>query len=108
MAHWPKTIRGNVLTVLLIMVVMPFVVIVAIELSGPLVWAGLTLVALACVAMYVWRRKVNEAEERAWVGAFSFGDVMARREAKEALEQSAAGPKPGRIVGRTSQTVRTR
>jgi hypothetical protein len=94
--------------VLLIMVVMPFVVIVAIELSGPLVWTGLTLVALACVALYIWRRRVDEAAERAWVGAFSFGDVMARREAKEALEGSAREPTSGRIAGRTSQVASTK
>ena len=88
MAHWPKTLRGNVLTVLLIVAVIPLLVIVATALSGPLVWAGLALVALTCVALYIWRRRVNEARERASVGAFSFGDVVARMRAREALELS--------------------
>jgi 4-amino-4-deoxy-L-arabinose transferase-like glycosyltransferase len=90
MAHWPKTRRGNVLTVLLIVAATPLVVIVANALSGPLVWAGLALVALTCVALYIWRRKVDEARERAWVGAFSFGDVVASRRAREALDSLGA------------------
>jgi 4-amino-4-deoxy-L-arabinose transferase-like glycosyltransferase len=86
MAHWPKTLRGNVLTVLLIVAVTPLVVIVANALSGPIVWAGLALVAITCVALYTWRRRVDDARERAWVGAFSFGDVVASMRAREALD----------------------
>ena len=86
MAHWPKTLRGNVLTVLLIVAATPLVVIVANALSGPIVWAGLVLVALTFLALYVWRRRVDAARERAWVGAFSFGDVVARMRAREALD----------------------
>jgi 4-amino-4-deoxy-L-arabinose transferase-like glycosyltransferase len=90
MAHWPKTLRGNVLTVLLLLAVTPLlvmvVVIVATALSGPLVWAGLALIALTCVALYVWRRRVDDARERAWVGAFSFGDVVASMRAREDLD----------------------
>jgi HAMP domain-containing protein len=90
MAYRPKTLRGNVLTVLLIAATMPLVVIVAISLSGPLVWAGLALVALMGVALYVWRRRVDAARERAWVGAFSFGDVIASMRAREALDSLGA------------------
>jgi alpha/beta superfamily hydrolase len=35
------------------------------------------------VALYIWRRRVEAARERAWVGAFSFGDVVARMRARE-------------------------
>jgi membrane protein implicated in regulation of membrane protease activity len=90
MAHWPKTLRGNVLTVLLIVVAMPLVVIVATALSGPFVWAGLGLVALTCVALYIWRRRTDTARERAWAGAFSFGDVVASMRAREALDSLGA------------------
>jgi membrane protein implicated in regulation of membrane protease activity len=90
MAHWPKTLRGNILTVLLIVAATPVVVmvvaIVATALSGPLVWGGLALVALTSVALYIWRRRVDDARERAWVGAFSFGDVVASMRAREALD----------------------
>jgi hypothetical protein len=90
MAHWPKTLRGNILTVLLIVAATPLVVmvvaIVATALSGPLVWGGLALIALTSVALYIWRRRVDDARERAWVGAFSFGDVVASMRAREALD----------------------
>src|SRR6476646_5452124 len=78
MAYWPKTLRGNVLTVLLIVVGLPLLVFLAISLSGPLVWAGLALGALTWVAGYFWRRKIEKARERAWVGAFSFREEVVR------------------------------
>jgi hypothetical protein len=90
MAHWPKTLRGNVLTVLLLLAATPLAVIVATALSDPFVWAGLALVALTCVALYVSRRRVDEARERAWVGAFSFGDLVASMRAREALDSLGA------------------
>jgi membrane protein implicated in regulation of membrane protease activity len=68
MAYWPKTLRGNVLTVLLIVVGIPIAMIVVIALSGPLVWGGLALVAITSVALYIWRRIVQHARERDWVG----------------------------------------
>lgn len=95
MAHLPKTLRGNVVTVLLILAAMPLLVIVATALSGPLVWAGLALVALACIALYGWRRRLDGARERAWVGAFSFGDVVASRRAREAPDSLGAMKGPG-------------
>jgi len=86
MAHWPKTLRGNILTVLLIVAATLVVAIAATALSGPLVWGGLALVALTSVALYIWRRRVDDARERALVGAFSFGDVVASMRAREALD----------------------
>jgi len=53
MAYWPKTLRGNVLTVLLIVVGLPIAVIVVIALSGPLVWGGLALVAIRLTVVLV-------------------------------------------------------
>jgi len=89
MAYWPKTLRGNVLTVLLIVVGLPLLVFLAISLSGPLVWAGLALGALTWVAVYFWRRRVEHTRDRASVGAFSFGDMIASMRAREALDHPA-------------------
>ena len=75
MAYWPKTLRGNVLTVLLIVVGLPIAVIVAITF----------------VALYVWRRIVQHARERDWVGAFSFGDMVASMKARQALDDPVRG-----------------
>jgi hypothetical protein len=96
MAYWPKTLRGNVLTVLLIVVGIPIAVIVVIALSGPLVWGGLALVAITSVALYIWRRIVQHARERDWVGAFSFGDMVASMKARHALDHPARARIPAR------------
>lgn len=79
MAHWPKTVSGNMLVFLTALIVTPIVIAIAVSLSGPLVWASLAAAALTGVAIYAWRRRVDAARERAWVGEFSFGDVVARR-----------------------------
>jgi len=89
MAYWPKTLRGNIFTVLLIVVGTPLALIIVVALSGPLVWAGLALTGLAFVALYLWRRRVEQARERAWVGAFSFGDMIAGMRAREAQDHPA-------------------
>ena len=89
MAYWPKTLRGNIFTVLAIVVGVPLAVIIAIGLSGPLVWAGLALTAIASVALYIWRRRIEQARERAWVGGFSFRDEVVRMHAREALDHPA-------------------
>ena len=89
MAHWPKSIFGNVILFLLALGIVPIVVWMAVSLSGPLVWAALAAVALACVAVYAWRFRAERARERAWVGAFSFGDVIERMRAREAVQIAA-------------------
>jgi hypothetical protein len=89
MAHWPKTLRGTISTVLVIVLGIPLAVIIAIALPGPLVWAGLALAALISVALYIWHRRINGARERAWVGAFSFGDIVASMRAREASDHPA-------------------
>jgi hypothetical protein len=85
MAHWPKTVSGNLLIFLFTIAVAPIVVWAAVVLSGPLVWAGLTVAAVAIAGSLVWRRRLEAARERAWVGSFSFGDVVRRRRDREAL-----------------------
>jgi 4-amino-4-deoxy-L-arabinose transferase-like glycosyltransferase len=89
MAYWPKTLRGTIFALFAIVLGIPLAVIVAIAMSGPLVWAGLALAALISVALYIWRRTINDARERAWVGEFSFGDVIASRRDRETLDHPA-------------------
>ena len=98
MAYWPKTLRGNILTALLIVFGLPIAVIVALALSGPLVWGGLALVAITSVALYIWRRTVQHARERNWVGAFSFGDMVESMKARQALDDPTRGRIPARGV----------
>jgi hypothetical protein len=84
-AHWPKTVSGNLFTFGLAVVVVPLLVWFFITLPGFVIW-GIAAVALASVALVIWRRRIEAARERAWVGEFSFGDVVARRRAAEELE----------------------
>ena len=88
MAHWPKTISGNIFTIALAIIVVPMLVWFVITLPAMFLW-GLGAVALGCVALYLWRRRLESARERNWVGEFSFGDVVARRRDEEALEVAA-------------------
>jgi hypothetical protein len=85
MAHWPKTVSGNVFTLGLAAVVVPLLVWFLITLPGLVIW-GLAVVALAAIALVIWRRRVEASRERAWVGEFSFEDVVRRRRAAEELE----------------------
>ena len=85
MVHWPKTVYGNVILLMLTAAVAPVLVWAAVSLSGPLVWATLAVVAVAGVALYVRRRRIEVARERAWVGAFSFKDSVDQMRAREAV-----------------------
>jgi membrane protein implicated in regulation of membrane protease activity len=88
MAHWPKTISGNVFTIALAIIVVPMFVWFLISLPA-LFQMGLAAIVVACVALSVWRHRLEKARERNWVGEFSFGDVVRRRRAKEAVEVAA-------------------
>ena len=88
MAHWPKTISGNIFTIALLILVVPMVVWFLIALPAPF-QLGLAAIALACVVLSVWRHRLESARERNWVGEFSFGDVVRRRRDEEALEVAA-------------------
>jgi hypothetical protein len=85
MAQWPKTVRGKLFYISLTVVVVPLAVWFLMTLPSLFLW-GLGAVGLASVALVLWRRRLESARERAWVGEFSFGDVVARRRADEALE----------------------
>ena len=85
MVHWPKTVYGNVILLMLTAAVAPVLVWAAVSLSGPVVWATLAIVSVAGVALYVRRRRIEAARERAWVGAFSFKDSVDQMRAREAV-----------------------
>ena len=88
MAHWPKTISGNVFTIALAIIIVPMFVWFLLSLPA-LFQMGLAAIVVACVALSVWRHRLEKARERNWVGEFSFGDVVRRRRAKEAVEVAA-------------------
>ncbi len=85
MAHWPKTVSGNLFTFGLMIIVVPMLVWFVVTLPS---WAllGIAAAALVAVALVIWRRRLDAARERAWVGEFSFGDVVRRRQVAEELK----------------------
>jgi len=76
MVHWPKTVGGNVLGLLLAVVVVATVVQGAIALSGPFIWGSLTVIAFTSIAVVVWYRRAQAASDLALADAPSFADVL--------------------------------
>jgi predicted membrane chloride channel (bestrophin family) len=84
-AQWPKTVSGNLFTLLLLAVAAIAVVQLAVALSGPFVWGSLAVIAVTCAGVVVWRRRVLAAHDRTVADAWSFGDVVERVRAREAV-----------------------
>lgn len=87
MAHWPRTVTGKSFYVALIAAVVPLTVWFLVAVPSYVLWA-LGLIALISVALFFWRRRLDEAREKAWVGEFSFGDVVGRMKARDALDRA--------------------
>lgn len=85
---WPKTVRMNLLVVLLIVAALAFLVQISIALSGVVVWAFLALSAVAIlvsVAVNGFHRRRLTARDVAMADAPSFGDTVRRWKARDAL-----------------------
>jgi hypothetical protein len=91
MVHWPKSIAGKVITVLIALIVALGLVQSAIALSGSFVWITLAVAALAvCVAVVVHRR-AQEASDLALADAPSFADVLPQWNNRRDLEAAKQG-----------------
>jgi membrane protein implicated in regulation of membrane protease activity len=86
MAHWPRTATGKSFYIGLIAVVVPLTVWFLVTVPW-YVLGVLAVVALVSLGLYAWRRRLDAARERAWVGEFSFGDVVGRMRAREAVDR---------------------
>jgi hypothetical protein len=93
MVHRPKSIYGNAVLFLVTLCVAGIAVPIAAAVPGTLLGASAAAVALTFVGLFVWRRRVEAGRERAWVGQFSFGDVIARMRAREAIALSPGAPR---------------
>jgi hypothetical protein len=87
MVHWPRTVSGKSFYVAAIAVVVPLTVWFLMTVPSYVLWA-LGVIALVSIALYVWRRRLDADRERAWVGEFSFGDVVGRMKARDALDRA--------------------
>lgn len=79
MARWPRTVRGNLLTLLVVGVSLWFLVQISLALSGVAIWVLVALVAVvasATLAVNRWRRRAETALEIATIDAPSFGGVL--------------------------------
>ncbi len=86
MAHWPKTVSGNLLAIMFVAVAALALVQISMALSGTFVWASLAVLALACIAVITWRRRALTAHDLAVADAPSFADDLRRMHDKEALQ----------------------
>jgi hypothetical protein len=93
MAHWPKTVGGNVVAFVLAFIAVMTVVQVAIALSGPIVWLTLAAVALASgvvlVVLVTRHHMTAAAHDLALADAPSFGDVLAHWNQRDDAELPA-------------------
>jgi hypothetical protein len=87
MAHWPRTVTGKSFSVALIAVVVPLSVWFLMTVPW-YVLGALGVIAIISVALSVWRRRLDAVREKAWVGEFSFGDVVGRMKARDALDRA--------------------
>ena len=85
MAHWPKTVSGNLFMLGLMIVVVPLLVWFVVTLPS-WVLVGIAAAVLVAIGLVIWRRRLDTERERAWVGEFSFGDVVRRRQVAEELK----------------------
>jgi len=85
---WPRTVRMNLLVLLLVIVSLSFLVQLSVALSGVAVWTLLAIsavVALTSVAVG-WYRRAETHRDAARSDAPSFGDMLRRRHASEVPE----------------------
>jgi Flp pilus assembly protein TadB len=90
-AHWPRTVRGNLYAIPITIAAIATLVQLVIAVSGPAVWTLAAVVCGASTVFYVWNRRVRRASDLAVADAPSFGDVLAARLANEALGAAYGG-----------------
>jgi Flp pilus assembly protein TadB len=78
MVHWPKTVRGNLVALLLGVGAVALLVQAAVALSGPSVWALVAVITLTSAVLYTWSRRIHAMSDLALADAPSFGDALRR------------------------------
>jgi hypothetical protein len=77
MVHWPKSIFGNVMALMLALIAVVGTVQLAMALSShPLLSAFLVVAGLTTAALIVRHRRAAAAQDLAVADAPSFGDVL--------------------------------
>jgi hypothetical protein len=77
MVHWPRSVLGNVMAIMLALIVVVGVAQLAIALSSHrLLGVFLVVAALVTAALIVRHRRAAAAQDLALADAPSFGDVL--------------------------------
>lgn len=99
MADWPQKVRDKLFKSLLAFVIVALVglaltalwpLLTAIAHLGPVAWALIAAPVLACVALFTWRRRVQDAHAQAANDIFSFSEWVVRMRAKEEARDLAS------------------
>jgi membrane protein implicated in regulation of membrane protease activity len=88
MVHRPRSVFGYVLSFLIVLGIGAVVISLLGTLSSPWLWGPLAVIVSMSLLAIAWRRRVEAAQERAWVGSFSFAEVVTRRRAEEAQRRA--------------------
>jgi Flp pilus assembly protein TadB len=88
LVHRPKSVIGYVFSFLITLGVVYVAFSLMDSLSSPWLWAPLAVVGLTSLVVVLWRRRLDAERERAWIGSFSFAEVVTRRRAEEALRRA--------------------
>ena len=77
MVHWPKSVLGNVMAVMLALIVVVGFAQLAIALSSHrMLGVFLVVAAVTTAVLIVWHRRAAAAQDLALADAPSFGDVL--------------------------------
>ena len=88
MVHRPRSVIGYVFSFLIALGVAYGAVSLMDALSGPWFLGALAVIAVATLVVVLRRRRLEAAQERAWIGSFSFAEVVERRRTEEALQRA--------------------
>ena len=82
---WPKTVRMNLLVLLLVIASLSFLVQLSVALSGVAAWTLLAVSAVVALSLIAvgWYRRAETHRDLATADAPSFGDMLRRRHASE-------------------------
>ena len=101
MVHRPKTVLGNVVTIVVALIVGLALVQSAIALSGTFVWMFLAVTTLVIFVAVVAHRRAQAASDLALADAPSFADVLPHWNSRRDLE-AAGSARPAERVGSTA------
>lgn len=88
MVHRPRSVIGYVFLFLITLGIGAVVISSPGTLAHPWLWGAVAVIVSMSVLTLAWRRHVEAARERAWVGSFSFAEVVTRRRAEEASQRT--------------------